>query len=281
MLGDRFEMHAAVSAAVPFGIPVAHIHGGESTEGAMDELFRHSITKMSHLHFVATEAYRDRVVRMGEEPWRVTVSGAPALDNLREMDRMDVSDIEKSIGMPLNPPPLLVTFHPVTLEPNDNIVELLDALDQIDVPLVFTYPNADTGHEILIEVIQSFVRRHPRRRFIANLGTQLYYSLMGHAAAMVGNSSSGIIEAASFRLPVVNVGPRQRGRFHDKNVVDVDCQRSSIVRAVRQIMRSSFRKGLSDLTNPYGDGLAAERIVKVLKTTPLDRSLIQKKFFDG
>ena len=284
VMGDRFEMHAAVSAAAPFGIPIAHIHGGESTEGAMDELFRHAMTKMCHLHFVATETYRDRVVRMGEEPWRVTVTGAPALDNLRELERMDVPDIEKVIGMPLTPPPLLATFHPVTLEPGDTsrqISELLGALKQIDAPLVFTYPNADTGHEIIIKAIQSFVRHHPRSRFMANLGTQLYFSLMGHAAAMVGNSSSGIIEAASFRLPVVNVGSRQRGRFHGRNVVDVDYEGAAIIKAVRQVTRPSFLSGLSGLTNPYGDGRASEKIVKALKKIPLDRALIQKKFYDG
>ena len=283
-LGDRFEMYAAVSAAAPFGIPVAHLHGGESTEGATDELFRHAITKMSHLHFVAMEAYRDRVVRMGEEPWRVTVAGAPALDNLRELERLSAPDIEKGIDMSLNPPPLLVTFHPVTLEPGDTsrqLAELLDALEQIDAPMVFTYPNADAGHEWIIEAIRSFVRRHPRRRFLVNLGARLYFSLMGHAAAMVGNSSSGIIEAASFRLPVVNVGSRQRGRFHGKNVVDVDCESAAIVEAVRRVTQPSFPSSLSDLTNPYGDGFAAERIVSALEKIPLDRALIQKKFWDG
>jgi len=197
---------------------------------------------------------------------------------------MGVPDIEQVIGMTLNPPPLLVTFHPVTLEPRDasrQIAELLGALEQIDAPFVFTYPNADIGHEIIIEAIRSFVRRHPRSRFIASLGARLYYSLMGHAVAMVGNSSSGIIEAASFRLPVVNVGSRQRGRFHDRNVADVDCERAAIIKAVRQVMRSSFRNGLSGLKNPYGDGRAAEKIVEVLKKTPLGRALIQKKFCDG
>jgi len=153
---------------------------------------------------------------MGEEPWRVTLTGAPALDNLRDLKRMDADDIEKVIGMSLTPLPLLVTFHPVTLEPGDTfrqISEILGALDQINAPLIFTVPNADAGHEIILEAMQSFVHRHPRSRFIANLGMQLYFSLMGHAAAMVGNSSSGIIEAASFHLPVVNVGSRQRGDF--------------------------------------------------------------------
>jgi UDP-hydrolysing UDP-N-acetyl-D-glucosamine 2-epimerase len=284
VMGDRFEMHAAVSAAAPFGIPVAHIHGGESSEGATDELYRHSITKMSHLHFVSTERYRQRVIRMGEESWRVTVTGAPALDNLRDLKRRDAADVERVIGMPLTPPPLLVTFHPVTLEPGDTsrqIAELLGALDRVDAPLVFTYPNADAGHDLIIEAIRSFARRHPRSRFMANLGTRLYFSLMSHVAAMVGNSSSGIIEAASFRLPVVNIGSRQRGRFHDRNVVDVDCEGAAILKAVRRVMRPSFHADLSDLVNPYGDGSAAERIVKILKKTSLDRSLLQKKFFDG
>ncbi len=284
VLGDRFEMHTAVVAAAPFTIPVAHIHGGETSEGATDELYRHSITKMSHLHFVSTDLYRQRVIRMGEEPWRVTVSGAPSLDNLRAIELMDTREIEKAIGLALQPPPLLVTFHPVTLEPRDTarqIHELLGALESTDAPVVFTYPNADAGHELIVKAIRAFVRGHPRSRLVANLGTRLYFSLMSRAAAMVGNSSSGIIEAASFRLPVVNVGARQRGRLHEKNVVDVDCTGDAILRAIRQVTRPSFHSGITRVVNPYGDGQAAERIVKVLKKTPLDRALVQKKFHDA
>ncbi len=283
VLGDRFEMHAAVAAAVPFSLPVAHLHGGETTEGAMDELFRHSITKMSHLHFVATKLYRDRLLRMGEESWRVTVTGAPALDNLREMRLMSRACVEKKTGMNLDPPPLLATFHPVTLEQgrgSAQIEEVLAALDRAGLPVLFTYPNVDMGSRIIIRTIQRFVDTHPDCRFAANLGTPLYFSMMKYAAAMVGNSSSGIIEAASFGLPVVNIGNRQGGRVHGRNVVDVACERARILAAIRRVTAPAFRKTLKGMRNPYGDGRAAEKMVRILRTILLNQRLIVKKFQD-
>ena len=283
VLGDRFEMHAAVAAAVPFSLPVAHLHGGEITEGAMDELFRHSITKMSHLHFVATNPYRDRLLRMGEESWRVKVTGAPALDNLREMRLMSRALVEKKTGMTFDPPPLLATFHPVTLEQGRGyaqVEEFLAALDRAGLPVLFTYPNVDMGSRVIIRAIQRFVDAHPGCRFAANLGTPLYFSAMKYAAAMVGNSSSGIIEAASFGLPVVNVGNRQAGRIHGRNVVEVPCERARILAAIRRVTFTAFRKKITGMRNPYGDGRAAERIVRMLRTIPLTQRLIMKKFQD-
>lgn len=282
-LGDRFEMLAAVAAALPFNIPVAHIHGGESTEGLIDEPIRHSITKMSHLHFVSTAKYRERVVQLGENPWRVTVSGAPSLDNLRHLPTVPAAELESMLGMPLEPRPLLVTFHPVTLEYDDtaaHISALLSALDAVGRPVIFTFPNADTSGRIIIEAIKDYVASHSNARAVVNLGTANYFSLMGHAAAMVGNSSSGIIEAASFRLPVLNLGSRQRGRIYGENVVTVECNREAILEGIQRLTAPQFRESLQMMQNPYGDGCAADRIVNVLKDAKLDRDLIQKSFHD-
>lgn len=283
VLGDRFEMHTAVAAAMPFGIPVAHLHGGELTEGAMDNQFRHSISKMSHIHFTATTGSRRRLLQMGEEPWRVTVTGAPSLDNLRDISLMSRSRLESETGMKLDSPPLLVTLHPVTLEPGKagyHTMELLAALDRVDLPVIFTYPNIDMESGVIIREVRSFVKSHQACRLVKNLGTSRYFSMMKYAAAMVGNSSSGIIEAASFGLPVVNVGNRQRGRMHGKNVVDVPCDRTHIVKAIRQVTSPAFRHKIKRLKNLYGDGHASVEIVRVLRTVPLGHSLVTKRFND-
>ncbi|HBA83802.1 MAG TPA: UDP-N-acetylglucosamine 2-epimerase (hydrolyzing) [Verrucomicrobia bacterium] len=284
VLGDRFDMFAAAVAAAPFCIPLAHIHGGEITEGAMDEQFRHAMTKLSHLHFASTQTYADRLVRMGEEPWRVTVSGAPALDHLRTMNLMTLDELQHSLDMSLEPAPLLATFHPATLEEAgaaEQFAELLAALHELGRPVVFTYPNVDPGHRQIIRAIDDYVDAHRSSRCFKELGTRRYFSSMRFAAAMIGNSSSGIIEAASFKLPVVNVGSRQRGRVRAANVVDVECRRKDLSDALRRVVDPAFKNGLKSLVNPYGDGQAAERIVRVLREIPLDRRLLQKRFQDS
>jgi UDP-N-acetylglucosamine 2-epimerase (non-hydrolysing)/GDP/UDP-N,N'-diacetylbacillosamine 2-epimerase (hydrolysing) len=283
VLGDRFEMMAAVLAALPFNIPVAHVHGGEVTEGAIDEALRHSITKLSHLHFVATEEYGRRVAQLGEETWRITVSGAPSLDNLGSFPMLSARELETSLGLRLEPSPLLVTYHAVTLEyerTEAQVVEMLGALEASGLPLIFTMPNADTNGRIIIRLIKEFVQTHPAARLVDNLGTQAYFSLMSHAVAMVGNSSSGIIEAASFKLPVVNIGIRQKGRTHAANVIDVGCLHAEILRGIQQVTTPAFRDRLSDLVNPYGQGQAAQKITLVLKEAVLDDRLLQKRFQD-
>jgi len=283
VLGDRFEMMSAVMAAMPFAMPVAHIHGGESTEGLIDEAIRHSITKMSHLHFTATEAYRERVIQMGEEPWRVTVSGAPGLDNLNEFSPLDKKELENLLGLILDPAPLLVTFHPVTLEYEDteyHITQLLEALDRLKTPVVFTFPNADTSGRVIIRAVEQYTTHRDDAIVLPSLGTRAYFSLMGYALAMVGNSSSGIIEAASFGLPVVNIGSRQAGRHRGANVMDSGYETDSIVKAVAMVTEEAFRKSIAGMLNPYGDGRASERIVKVLKSVDLGRELVIKKFHD-
>ncbi|MBN2503063.1 MAG: UDP-N-acetylglucosamine 2-epimerase (hydrolyzing) [Anaerolineales bacterium] len=285
VLGDRYEMFAAACASLPFNIPLAHLHGGELTFGAMDESIRHAITKLSHLHFTSTEAYAQNVIRMGEEPWRVTVSGAPALDNMAAIPLLDKKQLEAQFGLDLAAPPLLVTFHPVTREVEQTGVyfnELLAALDTLGLPVVFTYPNADAQGRTIIQRIEAYVQSRPQAQVVANFSTQGYYSMLNAALAMVGNSSSGIIEAASFTLPVVNIGNRQQGRLHGENVVHSAPERSAIIQAVEMVTQLEFKAALQGMVNPYGDGKAAEKIVSVLVNTEINVALIAKRFYrDG
>jgi UDP-N-acetylglucosamine 2-epimerase (non-hydrolysing)/GDP/UDP-N,N'-diacetylbacillosamine 2-epimerase (hydrolysing) len=279
--GDRFEMFVATAAALPFRIPIAHIHGGELSEGAIDDAMRHAISKMSHLHFVSTEEYRRRVIQLGESPDRVIVSGAPALDNLRNFARPDAAELERRFGIDLAEAPLIVTFHPTTLEPDrtePDLRALLSALDAGGWPIVFTAPNADADGRRIGTEIARFAETRPRTWFVANLGLNGYYGLLHYAAAMVGNSSSGIIEAASFGLPVVNIGNRQRSRLAGANVVHVAAEQEAIERAIKTVLDPAFRAGLLNGANPYGDGDAAPIIVEALRTVRWTPEFCAKRF---
>ncbi len=281
---DRFEMHAAAVAALPFKIPIAHIEGGDLTEGAIDDALRHSMTKLSHLHFVSTDEYAGRVKQLGEEPWRVIVSGAPSLDNLKSFTLLSADQLERKYNVAMKPSPLLVTFHPVTLEYEEagyQISELLAALEKYDGPIIFTRPNADTHGRIIAEEIRRFVGSYSSARLVENFGTRDYLSVMALARVMVGNSSSGLIEAPSLKIPVVNVGNRQRGRVKARNVIDVGYSRDEIACGIEQALDPDFRKKLDNLENPYGTGDAAEKIVERLKTVNLiDGSILSKTFHD-
>ena len=283
VLGDRFEMHAAAVAALPFKIPVAHIHGGELTQGAIDDALRHSITKLSHLHFVSADVYANRVIQLGEEPWRVVTCGSLSLDNLLTTRLLSREEFAEGFGITLPEKFLLATYHPVTLEYEQTerqIRELLTALDTAGLPVLFTMPNADTSGSIIRQFIEEFVSEHSNSGEVENLGTQGYFSAMALATAMVGNSSSGIIEAASFSLPVVNVGNRQRGRMRGRNVIDVGCTHTEILAGINNATSLEFRAKLGDLVNPYGDGHAAERIIDMMKKVKLDDRLLRKCFQD-
>lgn len=283
VLGDRYEMHAAALAALPFNLPVAHVHGGEITEGAFDDALRHSITKLSHLHFVAMPEHGRRVRQMGEEAWRVTVTGAPALDGLADFAPISDEELEDRIGLPLDEPPIVVTFHPVTLEWNAaeaQVRALLDAIDKSGRPAVFTAPNADTGRDSVAAAIEAFADASPRASMVRSLGSRAYFSLLRRAVAMVGNSSSGLIEAPSFQLPVVNVGTRQDGRTRAANVIDCPADAGAIAEALDRACSPAFRQSLHGLSNPYGDGHAAERIVRVMHDVELGDRLIRKRFVD-
>ena len=238
---------------------------------------------MSHLHFTSTDTYGQRVIQMGEEPWRVTVSGAPGLDNLSDIDFLSSEKLADRVGLDLSKPFLIVTYHPVTLEfdkTSERIKSLLGALKRIGLPIVFTAPNADTYGSLIVESIDEFVSAGYDAKLVTSLGTAGYFSLMKHAIAMVGNSSSGIIEAASFELPVVNVGIRQRGRLHGANVIDVAEDAGMIEKAIATAISDEFRRSLLGLVNPYGDQKAAGRIVARLKAVEINDDLLIKRFHD-
>lgn len=275
VLGDRFEMHAAALAALPLRIPVAHLHGGELTRGAIDDCLRHSITKLSHLHFVAAEPYRRRVIQLGEAPERVIVSGAPGIDNLLAAPRLDRRTLAARIGIDLPDRYLLASFHPVTLEHEQtarHVEALLAAIGQCGMTALFASTNADTGGRALEDALRG-VRR------LASLDSETFVNLMRHAAAMVGNSSAGLVEAPSLQLPVVNVGSRQAGRLRAANVIDVAPQADAIADAIQRAVSDDFRRSLAGMVNPYGDGRAAPRIVDVIcRVDPA--TLIPKPFHD-
>ena len=283
VLGDRFEMFAAALAALPFKIPVAHIHGGELTEGAIDDALRHSITKLSHLHFVSTREYALRVLQLGEEVWRVVIAGALSLDNLDDFKLLTLRELEAKYELKLDSAPLLVTFHPVSLEYERaewQVGELLAALEQFNIPIVFTTPNADTNRQIIKSSIDNFIRSHRQAYMVNHFGTQDYFSMMACARAMIGNSSSGIIEAQSLRLPVVNIGTRERGRIRGQNVLDASYGRAAISKQISTAISTEFRNAIKDIPNPYSGGGAAEIIVRSLKRFESYHRLIVKSFVD-
>jgi UDP-hydrolysing UDP-N-acetyl-D-glucosamine 2-epimerase len=283
VLGDRIEMLSAAAAALPLTIPVAHVHGGEVTEGAIDEQARHAITKLSHLHFAAAEPYARRILQMGEEPWRVHVSGAPGLDRLPRLAVLSRDELARRIGLPLQRPTLLVTFHPVTLEAAATATQvdaLAAALEASDGDVVITYPGSDAMHRTVVRRLEALAETRPNTRLIAALGEDTYCSLLREADAMVGNSSSGLIEAPSFRLPVVNIGSRQRGRLRAANVIDVGHAKGEIQAGLRRALDPAFRRSLAGMTNPYGDGRGAPRILRTLEQVELGPRLLQKRFVD-
>lgn len=283
VVGDRYELLAVASAALILHIPLAHVSGGEITEGAIDDSVRHALTKLSHLHFVSMDDAAQRVQQMGEEAWRVHITGDPALDALHEMAFLTPTELAASLGLDkITPPFVSFTFHPTTLSPvsvEAQIDAVLAALD-FSGTLIMTMPNADTGHQRIREKITRFCQQHPTAYVFESLGQQRFYSLLHHADLMVGNSSSGIWESASFALPVVNIGERQAGRLRANNVIDVDYSVENIRAAIQKALSPEFRANLQGLKNPYGDGHAAEKIVAVLKTIPLDYKLLTKKFVD-
>lgn len=282
-LGDRSEMEAAVSAASPFLVPIAHIAGGAITRGAIDDGFRHAISKLSHIHFPETEIQKARLLRLGEEAWRIHVTGSLSIDNALALEPLPLDAINARFAIALDGPPLLVTLHPESrdlLHTHLHAQALMVALEQTQGPILFTYPGADAGGQIIIAAIEDFVRRHPDRAFaVPHLGSIGYFSLMRLARAMVGNSSSGIIEAASFGLPVVNIGRRQEGRLAPANVLPCATQADAIAQVIARAISPAFRRSLHGLVSPYGSGDAADRMVSVLESVPLNAELLNKADF--
>ncbi len=284
VLGDRFEIFAAVSAAAIAKIPVAHLHGGETTEGAFDESLRHSITKMSHLHFVATEEYRQRVIQLGEDPARVYTVGAPGIDNIKRLNLLSKQQLEDAIGFRFGRRNFLVTFHPVTLEhmtAQKQFGELLTVLDELeDAHIIFTKANADPDGRVINRMIDDYVGAHPESSIARDsLGQLNYLSAMQYMDGVVGNSSSGLIEAPSFKVGVVNIGDRQRGRIRASNVIDCDPERNSILKAMQHLLSREFQDELKQTVNPYGNGGVAEKVLAVIREHPLD-GILKKSFFD-
>ena len=284
VLGDRFEILAAVSAALIARIPVAHIHGGEATEGLIDEAIRHAITKMSHLHFVAADDYRRRVIQLGEQPERVFLVGGLGVDRLKDIQLMERAALEEAIGLRFKPRNYLVTFHPVTLDRATaqlQMGELLDALSELrDTGTVFTYPNADTEGRILIDMIERFVADRPDSAVAhVSLGQERYLSCLAQVDAVIGNSSSGLTEAPSFKVATINIGDRQRGRLQAASVVNAAPTKTSILAAIVAIQEPSFVRALKDVSNPYGEGGATEKVFQAVKSVPLT-DLLKKRFFD-
>ncbi len=284
VLGDRFEIQPAVVAVVVASIPVAHIHGGELTEGAIDDAMRHAITKMAHLHFVAAEPYRNRVIQMGESPERVFTVGAPGLDNVARLELMDRAALEADLGFPLRDGFLLVTYHPVTLDTGTQdsaIGELMAALDDFpDRTVLITGVNADPGHDAIARAMTDYAATNPDRVHLAtSLGQRRYLSALRHCAAVIGNSSSGIIEAPALGTPTVNVGERQRGRLKASSVIDCEDKRDAIVAAARRALAGRSTAAEGTLPSPYGIPGASARIKEILSSFPLE-GLLVKRFHD-
>jgi len=282
-LGDRFEIFSAVASALISRIPVAHLHGGETTEGAFDESIRHSITKMSHLHFVAADEYRDRVIQLGEDPNHIFLVGGLGTDNIKKLNLLDRFALEIALDFKLANKNLLITFHPVTLENQTScqqMSELLMALDNLeDTNLIFTMPNADTDSRILIKMINTYVEKNSNAVAFTSLGQLRYLSCINYVDAVVGNSSSGLIEAPSFAKGTINIGDRQRGRLKAKSVIDCEPDRQSISTAIQKLYSTDFQASLKTVINPYGEGGASEKIVEVLQKHPLD-NILKKRFHD-
>jgi UDP-N-acetylglucosamine 2-epimerase (non-hydrolysing)/GDP/UDP-N,N'-diacetylbacillosamine 2-epimerase (hydrolysing) len=283
VLGDRFEILAAVQASLLLSIPVAHLHGGEASEGAVDESIRHAITKMAHLHFVSAQEYYDRVVQMGEDPAHVFNVGAPGLDNIIEAQLPDRSQLERALKVTLRSPLVVMTYHPVTLSPDGGAIgftALLDALDGLkDVQVIATRPNADAGGRRIGEQLDAWAAAHSDRAHVfTDLGTTAYLGLVRQADAVVGNSSSGIIEVPALGKPTVNIGPRQQGRLRGPSIIDCVEQVEPIRAALTRALSEDFRKLAARSPSPHGaPGKVSPRIVDVLKTVPL-AGLTLKRF---
>jgi len=284
VLGDRYEMYSAVSSAMIARIPIAHLHGGESTEGLIDEPIRHSITKMSHLHFTATEEYKNRVIQLGEQPKTVFNVGGMGIENIKRLKLLNKEEFEKSIDFRLNKKNLLVTFHPVTLEKStakNQFQELLDAIDELeDTNIIFTKANSDTDGRVINQMIDEYVSKNSYKSVgFTSLGQIRYLSALQYVDAMVGNSSSGLAETPSFKIGTINIGDRQKGRIKADSIIDCTPDKLDITKAFKKLYSERFQKSLKDTKNPYGDGCASKEIVSVLKSVKLDE-ILKKSFYD-
>ena len=284
VLGDRYEIFCAVSSAMIFNIPIAHLHGGETTQGAFDESIRHSITKMSHLHFTATDEYKNRVIQLGEEPNRVFNFGGMGIENIKRLNLLSKEEFEKSIDFKLNKKNILVTFHPVTLENStakEQFQELLEAIDELEnANIIFTKANSDTNGRVINQMIDEYVAKNSHKSIeFASLGQLRYLSALQYIDAVVGNSSSGLLEAPSFKIATVNIGDRQKGRIKALSVIDCEPKKEEISKAFEEIYSKEFQKKLKNVENPYGKNCPSKQIIEVLKNVNL-ANILKKSFYD-
>lgn len=282
ILGDRFEALAAAQTAMILRIPVVHLHGGEITEGAYDDAIRHAITKLSYLHATSTEEYRQRVIQLGEAPDRVFNVGAIGLDHLNRGDFMSIEELAESLNFPLRQPYIVATYHPVTLadeEPVSSFNALLNALDSFpDVQVILTYPNADDGGRKIIPLLETYASKYSERVLvIPSLGQARYLSAIKHAAAVVGNSSSGIIEVPSFNVPTVNIGTRQKGRLAATSVLHCEATTLAIQSSLTSALNGSYRQDDAKIHNPYGQGNASQQVISIMKNL---KFTAVKSFYD-
>jgi GDP/UDP-N,N'-diacetylbacillosamine 2-epimerase (hydrolysing) len=284
VLGDRYEIFSATSAAMIAKIPIAHLHGGETTEGAFDESIRHSITKMSHLHFTATEEYKNRVIQLGEHPNRVFNVGGMGIENIKKLKLLNKEEFEKSIDFKLNKKNILVTFHPVTLENStakEQFQQLLDAIDELeDTNIIFTKANSDTDGRVINKMIDEYVSKNFYKSIgFISLGQLRYLSALQFIDAVVGNSSSGLLEAPSFKIGTINIGDRQKGRIKAESVIDSEANKTSILKSFSKLYSKEFSELLKESENPYGDGIASGKIVRIIKNEDL-KNILKKSFYD-
>ena len=284
ILGDRYEIFSAASAAMIGKIPIAHIHGGEITRGSWDDCIRHCISKMAHLHFTSTEEYKNRVIQLGEEPNRVFNVGGMGIENINRLNLLNRNEFEKSIKFKLNKKNLLVTFHPVTLDEKTSkkqFQELLNAIKDLkDTNIIFTKSNSDTDGKVINRMIDNFVNKHPNKSIgFASLGQLRYLSALKHIDAIVGNSSSGLLEAPSFKIGTINIGDRQEGRIKAKSIIDCLPNSKSLKNALRKVYSNKFKDLLKDVKNPYGKKSASHKIIKIIKKTKF-KGILKKSFYD-
>ncbi|KAJ52332.1 GDP/UDP-N,N'-diacetylbacillosamine 2-epimerase (hydrolysing) [Clostridium tetanomorphum] len=281
ILGDRYETFVAATCAMMMNISIAHMNGGESTEGAVDEQIRHSITKMAHIHFTGAEYYKERIVKMGEEPWRVYNVGQAGIENIKRLKLLEKYELQRELNVSFDKPVFLVTYHPVTLDIENiesQMNNLLDSLKEFDAKYIFTYPNADFGSKVIIDKINDFVKHNNNAYIYYSLGQKRYLSLLKSAHVMIGNSSSGIIEAPTFKIPVINIGDRQKGRLRSNNIIDVGYEKEEIIKAINRVLYDKeFKENLNYIENLYGDGNVSKRIVSALKSINIDKILLSKK----
>lgn len=284
LLGDRYEMLSAGIAGMLRAIPLAHIHGGESTQGAIDEGIRHALTKMSHIHFCATSLYKRRIIQLGENPARVYNVGGLGVENIKRLELLSKKDFENSLGFKLGKKNILVTFHPQTIEKKSaskQFSQILNALDSLkDTHFIFTGANADNGGKIINEMAQNYCLKNPKKAIFAiSLGQLRYLSAIKHADIVLGNSSSGISEAPSLKKATINIGNRQKGRIKAPSIIDTKCDKSKILKAIKKAYSKDFQAKLKSVKNPYGSGFASKKIIKVLENIKLN-GILKKKFYD-